>query len=110
MGSIEDSQGTVEPHVRSGLTQDPINDGLLRSFDIAYQTGSASALMWLDPAQTSSDRPFVLSQCQAIHARSIVPIQDTPRVRFTYEAKVRTPSLAAAAADTALVSKSDKEK
>ncbi|MBV6403682.1 MAG: M1 family metallopeptidase [Flavobacteriales bacterium] len=61
---------------------------------VAYATGpTARALQWLNPGQTKGGRhPFLFTQGQAILTRSWIPIQDSPGIRFTYEAEVRVPS------------------
>ncbi|GAB2276696.1 Leucine aminopeptidase [Dionaea muscipula] len=60
---------------------------------IAFSTApDASALQWLSPPQTfNKTSPFVYTQCQAIHARSIFPCQDTPAARIRYSAKINIP-------------------
>ncbi len=61
---------------------------------IEYETSpDAEALQWLSAAQTAGEKyPFLFTQSQAILARSWLPCQDSPGVRFTYEASVQVPA------------------
>ena len=61
---------------------------------IQYTTSpGAEALQWLSPQQTADkEYPFLFTQSQAILARSWVPIQDSPGIRFTYNAEVKVPA------------------
>jgi len=51
----------------------------------------AFGLQWLDANQTSSGQPFMFSQSQPHYARTWVPLQDTPAVRYTFDATIRAP-------------------
>lgn len=58
-----------------------------------HSSPEASALQWLEPENTAGGKqPYLFSQCQPHHARSVVPLQDSPRVRFTYTARLTVPA------------------
>lgn len=61
---------------------------------IYYTTNkNASALQWLNPHQTAGKkRPYLFTQSESIAARSWIPCQDSPGIRFTYNATVAVPA------------------
>lgn len=71
------------------LTVTPASDCIA----IGYKTSpDAKALLWVEPAGTADKRhPMLFTQSQAILARTWIPLQDSPGVRFTYDARVRVP-------------------
>ena len=85
------SLGNPDPELGRALAIELPKDAKQVSID--YRTGeSARALQWLSPEQTAGkNMPFLFTQSQAILARSWVPTQDGPGVRFTYEARVAVP-------------------
>lgn len=60
---------------------------------ITYETSpDAEGLQWLSPEQTAGKtQPYLFSQAQALNARTMAPVQDTPAIRMTYSAKLRVP-------------------
>jgi aminopeptidase N len=55
---------------------------------VVYSTTQQSdALLWVE-----GKKPFLFTQSQAILARTWIPCQDQPALRFTYNAKVEVPS------------------
>lgn len=60
---------------------------------VFYQTtDKTEAVQWLNPQQTEDKKhPFLFTQGQAILTRTWIPIQDSPQIRITYDAKVRVP-------------------
>lgn len=72
----------------------PVNKQENFVLHVEYSTSTtASALQWLNSEQTlGKQQPYMFSQCQAIHARSILPCQDSPSDKFPYSAKVTVKS------------------
>lgn len=66
----------------------------VKKVNIYYATAKdAGALQWLTPQQTAQKKkPFLFTQSESILARTWVPCQDGPGVRFTYEATVTVPA------------------
>jgi len=92
-GSVETNfQLTSEkPFLGKGLSV-KINPDT-KNVSIYYSTTKESAaLQWLTPEQTEGKTaPFLFTQGQAILTRTWIPIQDSPGIRFSWDASVKVP-------------------
>ena len=63
------------------------------SIRIEYVTSTdASAVTWLTKEQTAGKKlPYMYTQCESIHCRSIAPLQDTPAIKSTYNLHIVSP-------------------
>jgi len=103
--------GTGEPIPFALGAEDPILGRRLRldlppgtkQVAVTYETApEAVGLQWLAPEQTAGKRhPFLFTQFQPIHARTMIPCQDTPIVRAPYRAAVTVPDALTAVMSTA---------
>ncbi|XP_052781751.1 leukotriene A-4 hydrolase-like [Mya arenaria] len=96
VGSNEDLEYELAEHVvtfGSKLTVKLNDKEPEHTIEIEYETSpECSALHWIRPDQTLGKKhPYLFSQCQAIHCRSVVPCQDTPSIKCTYTANIRSP-------------------
>uniref|UniRef100_A0A7S2TWP0 Peptidase M1 leukotriene A4 hydrolase/aminopeptidase C-terminal domain-containing protein n=1 Tax=Lotharella oceanica TaxID=641309 RepID=A0A7S2TWP0_9EUKA len=71
-----------------------LKKGEKKAFRIYYVTApTSSAIQWLPPSNTAGKKhPYLFTQCQAIHARSMIPCMDSPGVKSRYTARVEVPS------------------
>jgi len=88
------SRGALGVGIKVAIPAEKRTAGSKLSVTIPYTIGEGStAIQFLSPEQTAGKaHPYLFTQCQAIHARSLLPCQDTPGARVTYTAKVTVPS------------------
>jgi leukotriene-A4 hydrolase len=71
-----------------------LSEGQSVAFTVAYSTSPSSmAVQWLPKEQTAGGQsPYMFTQCQAIHARALLPCQDSPGVKAPYTAALTVPN------------------
>ncbi len=87
--------GKPDPILGSALVIDlPQTRKTIESVRIEYETlDTAAALQWLAPNKAAGlHNSFLYTLSEPIGARTWIPLQDTPRVRATYQAEIHTDS------------------
>ncbi len=75
------------------ILEDGVQNGKSVQLEMTTETTKdCTAIQWLTPAQTRSEHPYMFTQCQAIHTRSVFPCQDTPDVKGTVTFNIESPS------------------
>lgn len=83
---VDWDMGPAQPFIGQPLSIPLPTDA--KRVSISYASSpDAGALLWVE-----GEQPFLFTQSQAILARTWIPCQDSPGVRFTYEAHVTVPS------------------
>lgn len=70
----------------------PLNKGKVIDVVIYYSTNAdQTAVSWV-PAENTLGKhmDYMYTQCQPAHCRSLVPIQDSPSMKFTYDIETKT--------------------
>ncbi|RSL90287.1 hypothetical protein CDV31_015710 [Fusarium ambrosium] len=89
LGQTTDQNGRPL-HVRLGSSH---SRGENLKLEIHFETTTqCTGLQWFSPEQTDDKLyPFLFSQGEPVHARSIFPCQDTPSVKTTFDITISSP-------------------
>ncbi len=70
----------------------PLNKGKSMDIVVYYETNDKqTATSWVPAANTlGKHMDYMYTQCESVHCRSLVPMQDTPSMKFTYDIHVIT--------------------
>ena len=84
----------VEPFGRALCVPISGEPGSTVVVSVAFETTSESAALQFLAKEMTADKvsPFLFTQCQAIHARLLLPCQDAPGVKSTFTADVTVPT------------------
>jgi leukotriene-A4 hydrolase len=89
-----------KPHAIFGISAAVPLPPAKKTCQVRFEYSTApecSAAQWLNPAQTAGKkRPYLFTQSQAIHARALLPCQDAPGAKMSWDAVVDAPQWATA--------------